>query len=166
VDEVDAVLAQWRRERPDVDTRPIEVVGRLMRLSRIWNKEIKDFLATHGLEPSEFDVLSTLRRSGSPYELTPGEFLNASLVTSGAITNRIDRMEGKDLVIRVRDTKDRRSVKIRLTQHGLDVIDRVLPLHIANEARLLQALPETGLDQLAGLLSTLLTSTGESPDAV
>ncbi|GAA2797017.1 MarR family winged helix-turn-helix transcriptional regulator [Nonomuraea dietziae] len=119
-DAVAAVLEQWRRERPDIDVRPIGVVGRIMRISRMWDKEIKDFLAGHGLEPGEFDVLSTLRRSGEPYELTAGTFLKTSLVTTGAITLRVDRMEDKGLVTRVRDTADRRSVKIRLTDLGLE----------------------------------------------
>ncbi|MGW4844296.1 MarR family winged helix-turn-helix transcriptional regulator [Nocardia brasiliensis] len=157
-DNVAAVLEQWQRERPDIDFAPIGVVGRIMRLSRLWDKEIKDFLAGHGLEPGEFDVLSTLRRSGAPYELTAGTFLKTSLVTTGAITLRVDKMHDKGLVVRTRDANDRRSVKIRLTEHGLEVIDRVLPLHIANEARLLETLnPETEA-QIAETLSTLLES--------
>ncbi|GAA2390112.1 MarR family winged helix-turn-helix transcriptional regulator [Nonomuraea africana] len=162
-DAVAAVLEQWRRERPDIDSQPIGVVGRIMRISRMWDKEIKDFLSGHGLEPGEFDVLSTLRRSGAPYELTAGAFLKASLVTTGAITLRVDRMEEKGLVTRVRDTADRRSVKIRLTDHGLEVIDRVLPLHVANEARLLEALDDEDCQSLAATLATLLESYGDTP---
>ncbi|WP_433325149.1 MarR family winged helix-turn-helix transcriptional regulator [Spirillospora sp. CA-294931] len=161
-DAVEAVLEQWRRERPDVDTWPLGIVGRIMRISRMWDKEIKDFLAGHDLEPGEFDMLSTLRRSGEPYELTAGAFLKASLVTTGAITLRVDRMQEKGLVTRVRDSADRRSVRIRLTERGLDVIERVLPLHIANEARLLQALDRDALQGLAGTLSTLLESYGDT----
>ncbi|MFE3447675.1 MarR family winged helix-turn-helix transcriptional regulator [Nonomuraea sp. NPDC059194] len=162
-DAVASVLEQWRRERPDIDFWPIGVVGRIMRISRMWDKEIKDFLAGHGLEPGEFDVLSTLRRSGAPYELTAGAFLKTSLVTTGAITLRVDRMQDKGLVIRVRDEVDRRSVRIRLTDHGLEVIDRVLPLHIANEARLLQALGPEDRELLVAALSTLLESYGDIP---
>ncbi|WP_235619290.1 MarR family winged helix-turn-helix transcriptional regulator [Embleya scabrispora] len=114
-DAVAALLAQWRRERPDIDFRPLGAVARLMRISRMWDKEIKDFLARHDLESGEFDILSTLRRSGEPYELTAGAFLKSSLVTTGAITLRVDRMETKGLVTRVRGTVDRRSVRIRLT---------------------------------------------------
>jgi DNA-binding MarR family transcriptional regulator len=160
-DAVAAVLGQWRSERPDLDTSPIGIVGRVMRLSRLWDKEIKDFLAQHGLEPGEFDVLSTLRRSGEPYELTAGAFLKASLVTTGAITLRIDRMQAKDLVTRMPDAQDRRSVKIRLTPHGLEVIDRILPLHLANHARLIEALDERDKDSLAGILTHLLEASGD-----
>ncbi|MFF7244538.1 MarR family winged helix-turn-helix transcriptional regulator [Embleya sp. NPDC008237] len=162
-DAVAELLAQWRRERPDIDFRPIGVVGRLMRISRMWDKEIKDFLAHHDLEPGEFDVLSTLRRSGEPYELTAGAFLKSSLVTTGAITLRVDRMETKGLVTRVRDTVDRRSVRIRLTPHGLEVVDRVLPEHIANEARLLEALDPADLEHFTATLTTLLRSYGDTP---
>ena len=160
-DSVSVVLDQWRRERPDLDISPVAVVGRVMRLSRMWDKEIKDFLAGHGLEPGEFDVLNTLRRSGAPYELTAGAFLKASLVTSGAITLRIDRMDAKGLVERVRGDGDRRQVRIRLTPDGLDLVDTVLPLHVANEARLLEGLNPADRDQLAGLLAVLLESSGD-----
>ncbi|WP_405662620.1 MarR family winged helix-turn-helix transcriptional regulator [Streptomyces sp. RK9] len=162
-DAVDAVIEQWGRERPDIDFWPVGIVGRLLRISRMWDKEIKDFLAGHDLEPGEFDVLSTLRRSGAPYELTAGAFLKTSLVTTGAITLRVDRMQGKGLVVRTRAEGDRRSVKIRLTDHGLDVIDRVLPLHIANEARLLQALDPEERERFAATMSTVLESYGDLP---
>ncbi|WP_338118272.1 MarR family transcriptional regulator [Streptomyces coryli] len=163
MDAVEGVLEQWRREFPDLDVSPIGVVGRIMRLSRLWDKEIKGFLAEHGLEPGEFDVLSTLRRSGEPYELTAGTFLKASLVTTGAITLRVDRMAGKGLVTRVPGDTDRRSVKIRLTPQGLELIDRVLPLHLENEARLLEGLGAGERQHLAGSLATLLESRGDTP---
>ncbi|NBE54081.1 MarR family winged helix-turn-helix transcriptional regulator [Streptomyces boluensis] len=162
-DAVEAVLDQWRRECPELDFSPVGVVGRIMRLSRLWDKEIKGFLAQHGLEPGEFDILSTLRRSGAPYELTAGTFLKASLVTTGAITLRVDRMAAKNLVTRVPDAVDRRSVRIRLTPEGLEVIDRVLPLHLANEARLLRGLDADGRTELAATLAELLTSYGDVP---
>lgn len=163
VDAVADVLAQWRRARPDLDVAPIGIVGRVMRLSRMWDKEIKDLLAAHGLEPGEFDVLSTLRRTGPPHQLTAGAFLRSSLVTSGAITLRIDRMEAKGLVERVRVAGDRRQVHIRLTAHGLDLVDEVLPLHVANEARFLEGLDASSRAQLADLLTALLVSSGDVP---
>lgn len=162
-DAVEAVLEQWRREYPDLDFSPIGVVGRIMRLSRLWDKQIKDFLADHGLEPGEFDILSTLRRSGEPYELTAGTFLKASLVTTGAITLRVDRMADKNLVTRVPDATDRRSVKIRLTPQGLEVIDRVLPLHLANESRLLEGIDTGQRHHLATTLATVLEAHGDTP---
>jgi DNA-binding MarR family transcriptional regulator len=161
-DAVAAVLTQWRNEYPDLDPSPIGVVGRIMRLARLWDKEIKDFLARHDLDPGEFDVLSTLRRSGEPYELTAGAFLKVSLVTTGAITLRVDRMQAKDLVTRTTDVHDRRSVKIRLTPHGLAVIDRVLPLHLANHARLIQTLDEQDRRALETTLEHLLEASGDT----
>src|SRR3954471_19350572 len=94
-DAVDAIVAAWNHERPDLDARPMGVVGRINRLSRVLDKELKDFFAGHGLEFWEFDVLATLRRSGAPYELSAGALLKFAMVTSGAITNRVDRLEAK-----------------------------------------------------------------------
>jgi DNA-binding MarR family transcriptional regulator len=107
-------------------------------------------------------VLTTLRRSGEPYELTPGQLVTASMVTSGAITKRIDRMVAKDLVERIPDTTDRRIVRIRLTAHGRKVIDDLFAAHIANEVRLLQALDREQADQLADALRVLLVSFGDT----
>jgi DNA-binding MarR family transcriptional regulator len=161
-DAVDALTAQWRRERPDVDVWPMEVVGRVSRLSRLLERELRDLFAAHGLESFEFDVLATLRRSGSPYELTAGALLKAAMVTSGAITNRIDKLETKGLVQRVRDSGDRRTVRIRLTERGLELIDDLLAKHVANEARLLSGLGPADRDHLIVLLRGLLESLGDT----
>ncbi|GGV38393.1 MarR family winged helix-turn-helix transcriptional regulator [Actinomadura sp. LOL_016] len=161
-DAVDDILAQWRRERPDVDVAPMGVIGRISRLQLLLNRELKEFFAGHGLESWEFDVLATLRRSGAPHELTAGALLRTSMVTSGAITNRIDRLEGRGLVERVRDAGDRRSVRIRLTPAGLELIDEVVGLHAENEARLLAGLDPAERDRLAGTLRTLLESLGDT----
>ncbi|MBO2448930.1 MarR family transcriptional regulator [Actinomadura barringtoniae] len=161
-DAVDAVIAQWGRERPDLDVWPMAIIGRLSRLSRMLDRGLREFFAEHGLERFEFDVLATLRRSGEPYELTAGALLKASMVTSGAITNRIDRMEAKGLVERIRDTGDRRSVRIRLTPAGLELIDKLVGLHVANEARMLAGLDPADRDQLEGLLRNLLESMGDT----
>ncbi|GAT69777.1 MarR family transcriptional regulator [Planomonospora sp. ID91781] len=161
-DAVDALMAQWKRERPDIDVWPMGVIGRISRLSALLGRELKESFAEYGLEPFEFDVLATLRRSGAPYELTAGALLKAAMVTSGAITNRIDRMEAKGLVERVRDGADRRSVRIRLTRRGLELVDEVVGPHVANEERLLAALGPAERDQLAGLLRVLLESMGDT----
>ncbi len=161
-DAVDALLEQWRRERPDVDAWPMGIIGRISRLSRVLDRELKDFFTAHGLEPGEFDVLATLRRSGRPYALTAGALTRAAMVTSGAITNRIDRMEAKGLVERVRDAPDRRSIRIRLTPHGLEVVDGMVGLHVANEARMLAALDTDELHTLEDSLRTLLESLGDT----
>ena len=161
-DAVDAVLDAWRRERPDVDPWPVGVVGRIQRLSRLLTAEIQAFYRRHGLDNGEADVLTTLRRAGAPYELTPGQLVRSSMVTSGAITKRIDRMVGKNLVERRPDPADGRIVRIRLTRHGRRTMDDLYALHIANEARLLRGLDRHQADQLAGALRVLLVSLGDT----
>jgi DNA-binding MarR family transcriptional regulator len=161
-DAVDAIIAAWGRERPELDARPMGIVGRISRVSRLLDKELKDFFAGHGLEFWEFDVLATLRRSGPPYELSAGALLKTAMVTSGAITNRVDRMEAKGLLERVRDADDRRSVRVRLTTAGWDLVDRLLPLHLANEERLLATLPAGDREALAALLRALAVGLGDT----
>ncbi len=163
-DAVDAIIGQWEAERPDLaeDLWPVQIIGRLQRLGWIMEKEIKAFAAERGLELGEFDVLSTLQRSGPPYELTAGAFRKASMVTSGAITNRIDRMEAKGLVERVRDTGDRRAVKIRLTERGHEVTRAYMKEHLANEARILANLDRADCEQLADQLRKLLVALGDT----
>ena len=161
-DAVDAIIAMWAREKPELDATPMGVVGRISRVSRLLDKELKDFFAGHGLEFWEFDVLATLRRSGAPYELSAGTLLKTAMVTSGAITNRVDRMEAKGLVERVRDPGDRRGVRIRLTPAGLKLIDELVPLHVANERRLLAVLTADDSSTLADLLRTLATGLGDT----
>jgi DNA-binding MarR family transcriptional regulator len=161
-DAVDQVLDQWKRERPDVAVWPMGIIGRIARLSLLLDRELKEFFAEHGLERWEFDVLATLRRSGRPYALTAGALNRSAMVTSGAITNRVDRLEAKGLVERVRDEGDRRSVRVRLTPRGWAKVDALLPLHAANEARILEALAPREREQLAGLLRGLLESLGDT----
>jgi DNA-binding MarR family transcriptional regulator len=161
-DAVDAIIAMWARERPELDAGPMGIVGRISRLSRLLDKELKDFFAGHGLEFWEFDVLATLRRSGAPYELSAGSLLKTAMVTSGAITNRVDRMAAKGLVERLPDPGDRRGVRIRLTPAGLELIEKLMPLHVANEQRLLAALGAGDRDTLAGLLRTLSVGLGDT----
>jgi DNA-binding MarR family transcriptional regulator len=161
-DAVDAIVAAWNRERPDLDAGPMGVVGRISRLSRVLDKELKDFFAGYGLEFWEFDVLATLRRSGAPYELSAGALLKSAMVTSGAITNRVDRLEAKGLLERVRDPDDRRGVRVRLTDVGLELIDRLVPAHLANEERLLAVLPKEDREALMALLRTLAVGLGDT----
>jgi len=161
-DAVDAIIAMWAREKPELDATPMGIVGRISRVSRLLDKELKDFFADYGLEFWEFDVLATLRRSGAPYELSAGALLKTAMVTSGAITNRADRMEAKGLVERVRDPGDRRGVRIRLTPAGLELIDKLVPLHVANERRLLADLTADDSGTLADLLRILATGLGDT----
>ena len=157
-DAVDQIVADWGQVRPDLDVWPTHVIGRIKRMGRRLEREMKEFFARHDLEYWEFDVLSTLRRSGGPDGLTAGDLIKATMVTSGAITNRIDRMAAKDLVRRTPDAKDRRTIRVQLTEHGRKVIDELMPLHVDNETRLLAGMGRADLDQLGDLLRRLAES--------
>lgn len=164
-DSVDRLLAQWRAERPDIDPAPMGVVGRISRASRLLERELRQNFAAHGLQPYEFDILATLRRAGAPYRLTAGALVASSMVTSGAITNRIDRLVAKDLVTRETDPDNRRSVLIGLTGRGRRLVDELAGVHVDHENRLLQALDPHEQEQLADLLRKLLTGLGDgSPE--
>lgn len=154
-DEVDRLVAAWRRERPDLDVQPLEVLSRITRLARHLDRARRTAFAEHGLEPWEFDVLSALRRAGTPYQLSPGQLLTQTLVTSGTMTNRIDRLAAKGLVVRGPDPNDRRGVLVRLTDTGRELADSALTGLLKNERELLAALSEPRLAELAGLLREL-----------
>ncbi|MCP2324453.1 DNA-binding MarR family transcriptional regulator [Hamadaea flava] len=162
-DAVDAVIGQWAAERPEVDVSPIQIVGRISRLSRHFERELKTHFAGFDLERWEFDVLATLRRSGKPYELSAGALLKMALVTSGAMTNRIDRLEARGLVERRSDAADRRTVLIRLTPQGRKTVDTILVGHMANEERMLATLTGDERQELEGLLRKLLVAFGDLP---
>lgn len=162
-DNVDRLLAQWRAERPDIDPTPMGVVGRIQRASRLLERELRDHFAAHDLQLWEFDVLATLRRAGPPYRLNAGALVGASMVTSGAITNRIDRLVAKDLVTRETDPANRRCVLITLTDCGRQLVDEVVVDHVDLETQLLTTLSPTEQEHLAGLLRKLLTGLGDVP---
>lgn len=155
-DYVHQILQQWERERPDLDVSPMGVIGRLSRLTRHLERSIEETFQRHGLGVGGFDVLAALRRSGKPYRLSPTELYNSLLISSGAMTNRIDRLEELGLVERAPDPHDRRSVSVALTPKGREVVDRVLTDHIAKEHDLLSGLTPKEQKQLAGLLRKLL----------
>ncbi|MEU8763615.1 MarR family transcriptional regulator [Streptomyces sp. NPDC048659] len=163
-DAVDAIIGQWAKERPDVveDLWPVELFGRVQRLARVIDKSAKAAAAAHGVEHGEFDVLTTLQRSGPPYTLTAGAFLKASMVTSGAITNRIDRMEAKGLVERVREGDDRRTIGIRLTEHGHEVTRAAFADHLAAYARLLADVDREVVDSTAQGLRQVMEAFGDT----
>ncbi|MFD8994683.1 MarR family winged helix-turn-helix transcriptional regulator [Streptomyces abikoensis] len=160
-DHVDRVLEQWAQERPDLDASPMAVIGRLNRVHQLINTELRRTFAAHDLDGASFDVLATLRRNGPPYRLTPAGLMRSSMVTSGAITQRLDRLEARGLVIRTRSDHDGRSVVVSLTDEGRALIDRVLPDHVATEERVLAALSPGEREALAGSLRTLLESLGD-----
>jgi DNA-binding MarR family transcriptional regulator len=155
-DEVDRLVAAWRRERPDLDVAPMEVLSRVTRLARHLDRARRQAFAAHGLESWEFDVLSALRRSGEPYELSPGRLLRETLVTSGTMTNRVDRLAARGLVARAPDPSDRRGVLVRLTDAGRERVDAALSALLANERALLTGLGGTDRRQLANLLRALV----------
>ncbi|MEU5695928.1 MarR family transcriptional regulator [Actinosynnema sp. NPDC020468] len=161
MDHVDLVLSQWHARRPDLDVSPMAVVGRLSRLAKHVDAELKATFARHDLDRASFDVLATLRRSAPPHHLTPTELMRASMVTSGAITQRLDRLESRGLVTRTPNTEDGRGVLVSLTPTGLALVDRVLPDHLATEHRLLAALTPAERTTLADTLRTVLTSLGD-----
>jgi DNA-binding MarR family transcriptional regulator len=162
-DNVDRLLEQWAAERPDLNAAPMGVVGRIQRACRLLERELREYFAIHDLQLWEFDVLATLRRSGPPYRLTAGALVDTSMVTSGAITNRIDRLVVKDLVTRETDPGNRRCVLISLTARGYQLVDEVVVDHIDNETRLLKALSFGEQEHLAALLRKLLTGLGDVP---
>ena len=155
-DEVDSLVAAWARERPDLDVRPLEVLSRVTRLARHLDRARRTAFALHGLESWEFDVLTALRRAGKPYALSPGQLLTQTLVTSGTMTNRVDRLEDRGLVTRLPDPRDRRGVQVRLTARGKDLVDAALKDLLVREEELLGALTSRQQDVLAGLLRTLV----------
>ncbi|TDD66967.1 MarR family transcriptional regulator, partial [Actinomadura darangshiensis] len=134
----------------------MRVLGRLSRLTRIAERELKALFSEFGLERGEFDVLATLRRAGSPEGMTAGMLARSSMVTSGAVTNRLDRLVAKGYVTREVDPANRRTVVVALTPTGRDLIDRAVAAHIANEQRILAALDHRQQDDLAATLRTLL----------
>lgn len=162
-DHVDRVLQQWRAERPDLEASPMGVVGRIQRASRLLERGLSENFARHDLQLWEFDILGTLRRSGPPYRLAAGALSDSSMVTSGAITNRIDRLVDRGLVTRETDPGNRRSVVVTLTESGRAIVDNVLVHHVAYEERLLACLDAEEQQQLAALLRTLLSGLGDVP---
>ena len=155
-DEVDALLDAWRRERPDLDVAPMEVLSRISRLAHHLDRGRAAAFSAHGLEPWEFDVLAALRRSGAPYQLSPGQLLRETLVTSGTMTNRVDRLVARDLVHRDDHPGDRRGVLVRLTDRGRETVDAALADLLVAERSMLESLTQSDRDQLVETLRQLL----------
>ncbi|MCH8628035.1 MarR family transcriptional regulator [Arsenicicoccus piscis] len=155
-DDVDDIVAAWRRERPDLDLGPLEVLSRVSRLARHLDLTRGETFAEHQLEGYEFDVLVALRRAGTPYQLSPGRLVQQTLVTSGTMTNRVDRLAARGLVTRSPDPDDRRGVIVTLTEAGKEVVDAAFSELLDRERRLLAGLSARERDQLARLLRSLL----------
>ncbi len=155
-DEASKIVEAWTFERPDLDASPMLVFSRLSRISRHFDLLRRKAFAAHRLEPWEFDVLASLRRAGKPYAMTPGQLLSELLVSSGTMTNRIDRLEQRGLVVREPSPADRRAVLVRLTDEGLQQVDSALGALLTIERELLEAFTSAESAQLADLLLPLL----------
>ena len=152
-------MEQWRHERPDLDVSPMGVIGRLNEASALIARDrLAPVFARFGLQSGEFDVLATLRRSGAPYALTPTELYEATMVTSGAMTARLDRLEKAGLIARAPHPEDRRGVLVRLTDKGRELIDEAVTAHVENERRILAGLTEKEQEVLIELLEKLITA--------
>ena len=154
-DGVDLIVEQWRHERPDLDSSPIGVIGRISRLARELEQRLEPVYREQGLETGWYDVLATLRRSGPPYRLRPTEFAGALMLTSSGTTKRLDKLEQAGLIARTPDPDDRRGTLISLTDEGRNVIDATTGAHWDNERRILGALGEDDQRRLADLLRKL-----------
>ncbi|WP_067245528.1 MarR family winged helix-turn-helix transcriptional regulator [Microbacterium resistens] len=157
-DEVDRIVAAWDRQRPDLDFSPLEVLSRVDRLSHHLDRARRDVFRRSDLEAWEWDVLSALRRAGAPFQLSPKQLMQQTLVTSGTMTNRIDRLVGRRLVRRESDPGDGRSVLVTLTDDGRVRVDAAITRLVDAEATLLSALSRGDRDRLAALLRKLSLS--------
>ncbi|TXN47040.1 MarR family transcriptional regulator [Methylobacterium sp. WL7] len=154
-------VAQWRRERPDIEAFPMEVLGRLTELAQLVVRDrLNPVFAEFGLQQGEFDVVATLRRSGAPYALTPTALCDAAMISSGGMTARIDRLEKAGLIARRKHPTDRRGTLVALTDEGKKLIDALLPVHVETERRVLAVLTDGQQRTLNALLAKLLSGLG------
>jgi DNA-binding MarR family transcriptional regulator len=161
-DRIDDISDQWHREMPQLDVSSLSVIGRVLRIARLLEKYRETTLADYGLNIWSFDMLATLRRQGSPYQLKPTELYELLMLSSGAMTNRIDRLEQDGLVVRIRDPRDRRSVTVQLTPKGIELTDTVMPILFEKETHLLQRFNEQETQMFVELLRTFLISLNRS----
>lgn len=164
MDHVARIQAEWARERPEVDVRPQGVIGRLHRVAGHLTEQLLVVYRRYGLGEGEFDVLAALRRAGEPFERAPGELAQFTMVTTGAMTKRIDRLARDGLVTRRRSTSDGRGRVVALTKAGRELIDRAFTEHMANERRLLADLTDDEAAQLEKLLTVWLARVEPSRD--
>jgi DNA-binding MarR family transcriptional regulator len=162
-DTVDTILEQWHAVRPDLDVSPIGVIGRVSRFSRLIDQRLEQNFAGFGIEAWMFDVMATLRRSGEPYALTAGALVRQAMITTGAMTNRIDRLVARGLVERAA-ADDRRRVMVQLTPAGFDLVEAVVEAHLATEREILSALSARQQREFAAMLRTALLAFGDRPD--
>ena len=157
-DAVDAILAQWKRERPDLDASPMGPIGRIKRCAVLLERLLDETFAEFGLSRWEFDMLATLRRSGAPYCLAPTTLFSTLMVTSGTMTHRMGKLEAQGWIERLPNPADARSSLVQLTPQGQELIDRAVEAHVANEHRILSALNAADIAALDARLALLLAS--------
>jgi DNA-binding MarR family transcriptional regulator len=156
-----AIVDQWRRERPELDATPMLVIGRIFALADVLDQRLRPPFAAAGLGNGDFDVLAALRRSGRPYALSAGELSRTVLVTTGAITKRVDRLASRGLVSRSVTENDSRGRLITLTTKGVRLVDHLIAIHLDNQRERLAGLSEEEQDQLAALLGRLAETQSE-----
>ena len=156
LDGIDRIVAQWNRERPDLDVGPMALIGRLGRLREHISRKQEKVFAAFGLNSAGFDVLATLRRHGAPHALSPGALMDSMMITSGTVTNRIDQLEKAGLVSRETNPEDRRGMIVKLTPEGLKLINAAVAAHVENQHRLVSHLSAEERVALDGLLSSFL----------
>lgn len=157
LDRAEKAAGQWRKERPDIDTGPMILLGRLQETALVISRDkLNPLFAEYGLQPGEFDVLATLRRSGAPYALTPTALYNTAMISSGSMTNRIERLEKAGLVSRSAHPTDGRGSLVSLTASGLALIEEMIGAHVQNQKSIVRALSKSEQNQLAALLQKLL----------
>ncbi|WP_010629776.1 MarR family winged helix-turn-helix transcriptional regulator [Halomonas sp. KM-1] len=154
-------VAQWQREMPDLDLLPMEVVGYLKTTQLLTQERLQVFFKSHGLQAGEFDVLATLRRAGAPYRLGPTQLFETLMISSGGMTSRLDRLEKAGLIVRSPNPEDRRGTLVSLTEKGMTLMERMIPEHVENEARMLAALSREEQETLGELLGKLLEGLSE-----
>lgn len=162
-DAVDAIVDQWRRERPDLDTSAKEVTGRIIRLSGLLQDAYRETFEPLGINDSDYGILATLRRAGEPFTLTPTELARHRMMTSGGMTAAIDRVMRKGLVERLPNPADRRGSLVRLTKAGRRVVDDAMARHVEAERRLVAGLAEKDRSRLTTLLRQLLLTLEPPP---
>jgi DNA-binding MarR family transcriptional regulator len=157
MDAIDRVVEQWAKQKPELDTDPMAMMGRLMRIAKYMETKVADLHKEYDLKLGEFDVLATLRRSGKPYRLTPSELIDTMMLTSGAMTNRLDKLENKGLISREHSKEDRRSVTVQLTQDGLVLIDKLIEEHADVQKSLVKSMTAAQKKQANQLLKVWLS---------
>ncbi|WP_122046478.1 MarR family winged helix-turn-helix transcriptional regulator [Vibrio atlanticus] len=158
MDAIDRVVEQWAKEKPELETEPMAMMGRIMRIAKYMETQVAELHKNYDMKLGEFDVLATLRRSGKPYQLTPSELIGSMMLTSGAMTNRLDKLEAKGLIRREHSKEDRRSVSVQLTKDGLILIDQMMTEHVEMQKKLVKSLSASQKKNANQLLKAWLSA--------